>query len=378
MVSGGQRKPCTRISLTTMTQMPRYAQLVERIFAKSPNATIARALVEELQGSFVDKLQTVSREQGHDQDFEFVDWLRDEGRHGGGNRYVTALTPVFNRAAVNVSGVHYDDDADKRLSSADALSTIIHPHNPLAPSVHMHFSWTEMRSGEGYYRMMADLNPSIEDQAAAQKFADALRAATPEHYEKAAAQGDRYFHIPALDRYRGVTHFYLEGFSTRDFSADTKMARQVATAAIDCYIEILREALQNQSEPTDEDRKKQLAYHTAYFFQVLTLDRGTTSGLLVHDQNDLGIMGSLPSFVDRELLASWEDKAPPLQKPLVHALADALPKTQPGTLPKTQVTDDVRLAVAQVVRGHYKKHPEALDLQASGGIIPPTVANHKE
>jgi len=29
------------------------------------------------------------------------------------------------------------------------------------------------------------------------------------------------------------------------------------------------------------------------------------------------------------------------------------------------------------VRTHYKAYPEALSLQASGDIIPPTVDNHK-
>jgi coproporphyrinogen III oxidase len=356
-----------------MTKMARYAPVVERIYAKSPNAAVARALVEKLQRYFVDKLQAVSREQGHDQNFGRVFWLRDEGRHGGGDRYVTALTPVFNRAAVNVSGVHYDDTPDKRLASADALSTIIHPKNPLAPSVHMHFSWTEMRTGEGYYRMMADLNPAIENNAATRKFEDALRAAAPEHYEKASEQGDKYFRIPALNRHRGVSHFYLEGFSTRDFQTDTAMAERVATAAIDCYIEILREALEQKAEASDADRQTQLAYHTAYFFQVLTLDRGTTSGLLVHDQNDLGIMGSLPSFVDRKLLSSWIPRSLPLQQSLVQGLVDVLPDDEPSP-----VSDEVRLAAARVVREHYQKHPEALDLQASGGIIPPTVANHKD
>jgi coproporphyrinogen III oxidase len=359
-----------------MTPMARYAGPVERIYAKSPNAATARSLVEGLQASFVDKLQAVSSEQGtsqeHQRPFQRIDWLRDEGRHGGGYRYVNALTPVFNRAAVNVSGVHYDDDAEKRLSSADALSTIIHPHNPHAPSVHMHFSWTEMRDGEGYYRMMADLNPAIPNGAATLKFEDALRACAPKHFEKARAQGDRYFSIPALKRHRGVSHFYLEGFSTRDFAADTAMAKSLALAAIETYIEILRESLENHSQVSEADQEQQLIYHTTYLFQVLTLDRGTTSGLLVHDQNDLGIMGSLPSFVDRALLESWIPLAPGVQQGLVRAIADAL---APGD--RSEVTDEVRLALAQIVRNHYRAHPEALELQASGGIIPPTVANHE-
>ncbi len=358
-----------------MTPVAGYTQLVERIYAKSPHAAAARALVEELQAHFVESLEALSQEQGtspeYQSPFQRVHWLRDHGRHGGGDRYVTACTPVFNRAAVNVSGVHYDDDDKKRLSSADALSTIIHPQNPQAPSVHIHFSWTEMRDGEGYYRMMADLNPAIVDKAAKLLFEDRLRAAIPDHYEKAVAQGDRYFEIPALERHRGVSHFYLEGFSTRDFQADTELARRVALVAMDTYVEIFRSALKEHTEASDADREKQFRYHTAYFFQVLTLDRGTTSGLLVHDQNDLGIMGSLPSFVYKELLESWIPKVEKPQQDLLRALVEALPGATPAP-----VTDEVRLTLAKVVRAHYQKHPEALDLQASGGITPPTVANH--
>ncbi len=368
--------PISRIFTASMTLVARYAAHVERIYAKSQNAAAARSLVEGLQASFVDQLQAVSSEEGTSQEYQRpwrrIDWLRDEGRHGGGYRYINELTPVFNRAAVNVSGVHYDDDSDKRLSSADALSTIIHPHNPHAPSVHMHFSWTEMRDGEGYYRMMADLNPSIPNGEATLKFEDALRSQTPKYFAKAKEQGDRYFSIPALQRHRGVSHFYLEGFSTRDFAADTAMAKSLAVAAIDSYIEILREALKSHKGFTEADLKQQLIYHTTYFFQVLTLDRGTTSGLLVHDQNDLGIMGSLPSFVDRALLESWTERAPKVQQGLVRALASALP-----TGARSAVTDDTRLALANIVRKHYREHPEALALQASGGIIPPTVANHE-
>ena len=33
--------------------------------------------------------------------------------------------------------------------------------NPYAPSIHMHISWTELKSGKGTWRIMADLNPSI-------------------------------------------------------------------------------------------------------------------------------------------------------------------------------------------------------------------------
>ena len=118
--------------------------------------------------------------------------------------------------------------------------------------------------------------------------------------------------------------------------------------------------------------RRQLAYHTLYLFQVLTLDRGTTSGLLVHDQNDLGIMGSLPARVDRDLLASWQAKVESPQDDLVGALVDALPDESPSS-----VSDAVKIALAQTVREHYQKNPEALAMQASGNVIAPTVDNHR-
>jgi len=41
------------------------------------------------------------------------------------------------------------------------------------------------------------------------------------------------------------------------------------------------------------------------------------------------------------------------------------------------VSDEVKLKLAQTVRGHYKKNPEALAMQASGNVIAPTVDNHR-
>ena len=319
----------------------------------------------------MDGLEAVSAAFGAPDRFTAVTWLRDDGRHGGGTRVEIGDTLVFDRGSINVSQVHYDDEPDKRLASASALSTIIHPKNPHAPSVHLHFSFTEMRDGSGYWRLMADLNPSIPYAADTERFVASLRAAAPEQYDHAAAQGDRYFYIPALGRHRGVTHFYLEGHHT-DFERDAALTRTVGEAGIDTYCNILGNALRERTTVGDEDRARQLAYHTAYLFQVLTLDRGTTSGLLVHDQNDAGILGSLPSHVDRSLLASWEPRMPPPQEQLLRAIVAALPDESPSP-----VTLEAKLALAGALRQHYRAHPAALELQAAAEIVPPTVANHR-
>lgn len=342
---------------------------MQPIHPSSERAVQALELVRDLQRQLVEHLEAIDTSA---QGFQPVEWLRDEGRHGGGVRYVAPGGGAFNRASVNVSAIHYDDLPDKKLSSATALSTIVHPAHPRAPSMHMHISWTELRDSSGYWRVMADLNPSIEDPGATEAFGAALAAAAPEHHEAAREQGERYFYIPALGRHRGVSHFYLEGHHSGDWSADAALARRVGEATIRTYSGLVSAAVRAHPRIDEADRQQQLAYHTLYLFQVLTLDRGTTSGLLIHDQNDAGIMGSLPSHIDRALLASWADAVPSPQDQLVRSLVEALPEASPCPIGLEQ-----KLALARVVRQHYRDHPGALALQARGDVLPPTVANHR-
>lgn len=345
---------------------------MQRIAANSPSAQRAYQLVCELQQRFVSKLDSISAQFGDNRPYAPFEWLRDEGRHGGGVRYMATDARVYNRASVNTSQVQYDDDATKALASASAISTIIHPMNPLAPSVHIHISWTEMKTGGGYWRMMADLNPSVPFEADKALFQQRLQRSAPAQYAEAAAQGDRYFNIPVLGRTRGVTHFYLENYNSGDSEADFNLARSVGEVAIDTYIEILFNALATRTAPTQADFAQQLDYHTLYFFQVLTLDRGTTSGLLVHDQNDVGTLASLPAHLNRDLLASWIPRMPKPQDQLLQGLVACLPQAHP-----CPVGDKEKIALAQCLRTHYRAHPEAIDMQASGNSIPPTVANHR-
>lgn len=342
-----------------------------RTFAGSGSAQRALEFVESLQARFRSRLESLPNGGGASR-FEAVEWLRDEGRHGGGVRFACGVTEVFNSASINVSQVHYDDLPEKRLASATALSTIIHPRHPLAPSVHMHISWTEMRDGGGYWRVMADLNPAIEHPPHTERFFGCLRAAAGGVFASGRQQGERYFYIPALGRHRGVAHFYLESYATENAEADLSLARSVGDGVIKEYVAMVAETLARVGQPTEDEKERQLAYHTLYLFQVCTLDRGTTSGLMVHDQNDVGIMASIPAWVDRGLLASWESRVPEVQRSLVRGLVEVLEERRPS-----QVTDVVRLELARVIREHYRSHPEALELQARGDVVPPTVANHR-
>ena len=339
------------------------------ILAASQDAKNAYDLVRSLQDRFVSKLNTLCQNIGEQKNFEEVTWLRDEGLHGGGSRFEFRDDKLFNTASVNVSQVHYDEMPEKNLKSATAISTIIHPRNPNVPSIHIHISLTELRDGSSYWRLMADLNPSIYNEHDKNVFDVALANLSEELYEEAAAQGDKYFNIPALKRHRGVSHFYLENYKTDDKEKDLAFALSFGEGVIDSYIDIITSAFQKRASFSSKDIQAQLEYHTLYLFQVLTLDRGTTSGLLIHNQNDIGIMGSLPSFVDRELLHSWASRVDFPQDALVKALVNAI--NIDG-----KIDTPTKAKLAQAVRVHYKQHPEALKMQARGNTVPQTVNNH--
>ena len=199
-----------------------------------------------------------------------------------------------------------------------------------------------------------------------------IKKASGKYADEGIKQGDKYFTIPVLNRTRGVSHFYLENFNSGDFEKDIAFALSFGKSVIDTYIDIITGNILNNPLINEFDKKLQLAYHTTYLFQVLTLDRGTTSGLMVHDQNDVGIMGSIPSYVDINLLKSWIKLMPEPQDNLLRSIIEAL-----GEGDVAFVDEDVKIKLANAVREHYKKYPQSLSMQASGNSVPPTVDNHK-
>ena len=131
-----------------------------------------------------------------------------------------------------------------------------------------------MRSGKTYWRIMADLNPSISSPAMIARFSEGLREAVTsnELYEFGIAQGDKYFYIPALQRHRGVVHFYLEQYTSQSGADDATFAEHFGKTMIAAYGNVLANI--PRAEVAADTLAAQLSYHTLYFFQVLTLDRG--------------------------------------------------------------------------------------------------------
>lgn len=337
--------------------------------SKSKEAINAYKIVRNLQKRFVDKLNNLSLHFGDNKKFEEVIWLRNNGLFGGGSRFESKDEFLFNTASVNVSQVHYDEDLTKNLQSATAISTIIHPKNPNVPSIHIHISLTSFKDGNFYWRIMADLNPSIENIEDKNIFKKSIKEVSKENFEEGRKQGNKYFFIPALNKHRGTFHFYLENYKSENKNQDFIFAQDFGETVIDTYIDIISNAFKTRQTFSVSDIKKQLDYHTLYLFQVLTLDRGTTSGLLIHNENDVGIMGSLPKFVNKKLLISWIPNMEEVQKILLENIISNI--DDDGV-----INTQTKKRLAQVVRNHYKSKPDALKYQASGTLIPNTVNNH--
>ena len=337
--------------------------------SKSQDAIKAYELVRALQKRFVDKLDDLSSKFGENKKFEEVQWLRNNGLYGGGNRFEARDEVLFNTASVNVSQVHYDEDLTKSLQSASAISTIIHPKNPNVPSIHIHISLTSFKDGNSYWRIMADLNPSLENMEDKKIFDESLKQISKENYEEGTKQGEKYFFIPALNKHRGVSHFYLEKYKSGDKQKDFDFALEFGKTVINTYINIISNAFETRKTFSVQDIKKQLDYHTLYLFFFFLLDRGTTSGLLIHNENDVGIIGSLPKFINKKLLISWIPNMEEIQKTLLENIISSIDDN--GV-----INTQTKVKLAQVVRNHYKNNPNALKYQASGTTIPNTVNNH--
>mmetsp|Transcript_147353 Transcript_147353/g.260463 ORF Transcript_147353/g.260463 Transcript_147353/m.260463 type:complete len:538 (-) Transcript_147353:155-1768(-) len=327
----------------------------------------SQKVLQEVQAHFVSQLEAVSADGVSSKGaFAPSSWERDEGTHGGGTRYGVVETPVFNRASVNYSGVFYDDAPEKPVLSATALSVIIHPQNPNAPSMHCHFSYTEPRKGDPYWRMISDLNPSLHNPDAKNKFEKALKEKCPQQlFDDGKLFGDKYFFIPELNMYRGTSHLFIPHLpdGKMEASASRDLAKRLATTTIDTYTSIIQERMDASPKETVTERQKkdQLAYHTAYFYQVLFLDRGTTAGIMAHSDNDVGTLASLPSYIDRELLEFWlKNKVQPPHDELLRRILELLPE---GDGP-CEVTNEIRGQLAKTCRSYYLEDKSRAQFQA--------------
>ena len=179
-------------------------------------------------------------------------WTRDEG--GGGRTRVMEGGALFEKAGVNFSEVHgrFDEAFAAKLPVgegtkffATGVSLVLHPLNPMVPTVHANFRYLE-RGLSGWFGGGTDLTPYypyIEDAIHFhQTLKDACDKFDPWYYPRFKKWCDEYFFIKHRNEARGVGGIFFDYLTGKH--ADEPLApddeRQDADPGIESVFEFVQ------------------------------------------------------------------------------------------------------------------------------------------
>ncbi|DAC35304.1 MAG: oxygen-dependent coproporphyrinogen oxidase [Euryarchaeota archaeon] len=245
-------------------------------------------------------------------------WTREGG--GGGRTRVFSEGKVFEKAGVNVSVVHgtlrpeaaramgggqaLSDDEDLDFF-ATGLSLVLHPWNPMAPTVHANYRYFERgdgeRPGSWWFGGGADLTPSYLFAEDAEHFHGVHKAVCDAHdvadYDRFKAWCDDYFHVRHRGERRGVGGLFFDDMNDAPKEECFAFVEACAEAFLPSYLPILERRM--NMPYNDAQREWQQVRRGRYVEFNLVYDRGTTFGLNTNGRVE-SILMSLP------LTARWE------------------------------------------------------------------------
>jgi coproporphyrinogen III oxidase len=230
-------------------------------------------------------------------------WTRPGG--GGGRTRILTAGAVFEKAGVNFSEVfgQFSEELARQLPgegrdfTASGISLVLHPRNPLVPTVHANFRYLT-RGEKWWFGGGADLTPYYpfrEDIIHFHKVWQRVcqRHGPPVEYDRFKKWCDEYFFLPHRGEPRGVGGIffdYLEG----EFESLFAFVRDAGDAFLDAYLPIAR---RRKGEPyTAEQRAWQEFRRGRYVEFNLIYDRGTLFGLKTGGRTE-SILMSLPPVV---------------------------------------------------------------------------------
>jgi coproporphyrinogen III oxidase len=232
-------------------------------------------------------------------------WQRPGG--GGGVSSVMTAGALFERAGVNFSAVWGDfNDAalsrmggDERRFYATGVSLVLHPKNPMVPTVHANFRYFE-RGVDAWFGGGSDLTPSYPREEDARHFHRVWKGVCDPHdvadYARFKQWCDDYFFLPHRGEMRGIGGIFFDDMR-RDPEKTFAFVRDCAASFMDAYAPI---AGRRRDEPwTEAERAFQLYRRGRYVEFNLIYDRGTSFGLATQGRTE-SILMSLPP------LARWE------------------------------------------------------------------------
>lgn len=264
--------------------------------------------IQQLQDTITSKLEQV------DGIAKFKEDLWDRPGGGGGRTRVIENGAVFEKGGVNISAVHghLPEAMQKAFNVGDVdffacgLSLVIHPKNPMVPTVHANWRYFEMYDKEGtkvgsWFGGGQDLTPYYLFEKDAIHFHQVCKNAcdkhNPEFYPKYKKVCDEYFWNAHRNEARGIGGLFFDHLvETPQMSMEAwyNFVTEVGNSFLESYVPIVER--RKDLEYTPENRTWQEIRRGRYVEFNLVHDRGTIFGLKTNGRIE-SILMSLPPHV---------------------------------------------------------------------------------
>ena len=264
--------------------------------------------IQELQDRITKKLEEIDGVATFREDH----WERPEG--GGGRTRVIENGKVFEKGGVNISAVHgplpKSMQAYFKVGEVDffacGLSLVLHPVNPMVPTVHANWRYFEMYDKEGaivdqWFGGGQDLTPYYLFEKDARHFHQVCKTVCdrhdPDFYAKYKTRCDEYFWNSHRDEARGVGGLffdYLRKMEGRDMQDWYNFVTDVGNSFLDAYVPIVLD--RKDMKYSGEERNWQEIRRGRYVEFNLVHDKGTLFGLRTNGRIE-SILMSLPPQV---------------------------------------------------------------------------------
>jgi len=264
--------------------------------------------IQKLQDTIVAGLEKADGQAKFREDI----WERPEG--GGGRTRVIENGNVFEKGGVNISAVHGKlpeamrqmfkvEDAD---FFACGLSLVIHPKNPMVPTVHANWRYFEMYDSEGnvidqWFGGGQDLTPYYLFEEDAKHFHQTCKTScdkhNPEFYPKYKKQCDAYFWNAHRNEARGIGGLffdYCKATEQMPMQNWYDFVTEVGNSFLKAYVPIVE---RRATLPYNEANKTWQEIRRGRYVEFnLVHDKGTLFGLKTNGRIE-SILMSLPPHV---------------------------------------------------------------------------------
>ena len=264
--------------------------------------------IQHLQNQITSKLEEVDGMAKFKEDI----WERPEG--GGGKTRVIENGKVFEKGGVNISAVY--GKLPKSMQSyfnvgdidfyACGLSLVIHPKNPMVPTVHANWRYFEMYNQSGdivdqWFGGGQDLTPYYLFEEDAKHFHQTCKNACHKHdqnfYSEFKTKCDDYFYNTHRNEARGVGGLffdYCKASKSMTMENWYNFVTEVGDSFLDAYVPIVEK--RKDLSFTKENKDWQEIRRGRYVEFNLVHDKGTLFGLKTNGRIE-SILMSLPPHV---------------------------------------------------------------------------------